>query len=743
MKYLFLLLLSIAKVNAHGFLEKPTTRDSLRQEGTIWRQYMPIFDPTLPEFVCRNLPINKNKLKIKSGTSITVKQGIHASHPGPCYFYIGNEKTNEWYKFAEFQNCETTMGNDYSLKIPDESPACIEDGCVLRWEWHALHLRNQNGGRVEYYTNCVDIYLESESVCRPTTYLQLPGHVPTDPNEYWYPWITSSGFLPFKHTSPSIVKFDCDRETRPTRAPTTRPTTQPTRAPTTRPTTQPTRAPTTRPTTQPTRAPTTRPTTQPTRSPTTNAPITKDRNPFLERKVYIPSYLQDLLEETSMTATGITKSNLEAMKNIPSAFWVDVKAKARPGAQVEQVLKTASSELVVFVVYDLPNRDCHAKASNGEICCYKKSDGTCDYMRSGDCAEGLSDYRENYIDALKSLFTKYNTVPIVAIIEPDSLPNLATNRADPRCGNSATETAYKSGIAYAVKTLSSLKNVVVYIDAAHGGWLGWENNAREYAQIIGSMDVISHIRGFATNVANYQPLGTQCPTITWCLNGANPTHPCCADPCKLLTQWNPGNNEMNYVAVLSETFKKLYPTFSPKFIIDTGRNGVTNMRQNCANWCNIRNAGAGVPFTTNTLNQNLVDAYFWVKFPGESDGCTQILPDGKMCPRFDSSCASVDSIGSRSGEPRVPEAGQWFEYHAKQFAQNAVFSAPTPTPTPTPSMPQPKCGLSSSQCKCPAPSSECSALYGQCGGRNWNGPKCCRQGVCKFSNDFYSQCLPS
>ncbi|KAJ3049832.1 hypothetical protein HK097_009169 [Rhizophlyctis rosea] len=33
-------------------------------------------------------------------------------------------------------------------------------------------------------------------------------------------------------------------------------------------------------------------------------------------------------------------------------------------------------------------------------------------------------------------------------------------------------------------------------------------------------------------------------------------------------------------------------------------------------------------------------------------------------------------------------------------------------------------------------------LYGQCGGRNWTGATTCAQGTCKFSNDYYSQCLP-
>jgi hypothetical protein len=57
------------------------------------------------------------------------------------------------------------------------------------------------------------------------------------------------------------------------------------------------------------------------------------------------------------------------------AYWIDVKAKIRGNTTntVEGILRDASTrsppELVVLIFYDLPNRDCHAKASNGEICC--------------------------------------------------------------------------------------------------------------------------------------------------------------------------------------------------------------------------------------------------------------------------------------------------------------------------------------------------------------------------------------
>ena len=99
-----------------------------------------------------------------------------------------------------------------------------------------------------------------------------------------------------------------------------------------------------------------------------------------------------------------------------------------------------------------------------------------------------------------------------------------------------------------------------------------------------------------------------------------------------------------------------------------------HMRSECKNWCNIRDAGVGHVASTATDVPDVVDAYFWLKTPGESDGCTEILPDGGTCPRFDEDCASQDSIGSHYGEPRAPEAGQWFDYQVKQLAQFAKLS---------------------------------------------------------------------
>ena len=204
-----------------------------------------------------------------------------------------------------------------------------------------------------------------------------------------------------------------------------------------------------------------------------------------------------------------------------------------------------------------------AKASNGEICCTYNSNGTCNYQASGDCSAGIHEYTSQYIDPIYPILQKYqNSVDIVLVVEPDSLPNLATNLGDPNCGNAATQAAYKTGVAYAINKFKSL-NVTMYLDAAHGGWLGWSDNLLKYVSLLQSMDFdLNSLRGFTTNVANYQPLGVMCPFQSsdgvrndYCLNNQHQSDECCADPCKLESQWDAGNNELNYVQMLSNAFK--------------------------------------------------------------------------------------------------------------------------------------------------------------------------------------------
>jgi cellulose 1,4-beta-cellobiosidase len=90
------------------------------------------------------------------------------------------------------------------------------------------------------------------------------------------------------------------------------------------------------------------------------------------------------------------------------------------------------------------------------------------------------------------------------VIEPDSLPNLVTNIDLQTCQDSAS--GYRDGVAYAIKELN-LPNVVMYLDAGHGGWLGWDANlkpgAEELAKVYKAAGSPKQFRGIATNVAGW------------------------------------------------------------------------------------------------------------------------------------------------------------------------------------------------------------------------------------------------
>ena len=213
---------------------------------------------------------------------------------------------------------------------------------------------------------------------------------------------------------------------------------------------------------------------------------------------------------------------------------------------------------------------------------------------------------------------------------------------------------------------------------------------------------IAHlIRGFSTNVANYRPLGvgSVCPeaafsdtgTIkygwpaglgSYCAADERPndeeTSRCCADdPCGVITQGNGGPTELSYAQTLQRHFISKI-NWTPHFIIDSGRNG-NSKPVDCDAWCNVRDAGAGHVPTLNTGLPHVVDAFFWLKTPGESDGCSEILPDGSECPRFDESCGKPNALGSRADtEPAAPEAGEWYEYQIKMLARNSDLRRSAP-----------------------------------------------------------------
>jgi cellulose 1,4-beta-cellobiosidase len=375
-----------------------------------------------------------------------------------------------------------------------------------------------------------------------------------------------------------------------------------------------------------------------------------------------------------------------AIANYSTAIWMDSIKTITAGRGLQGHLDEALSQganLIMIVIYNLPNRDCASSASSGELWVAE---------------DGLNRYKTEYIDPITSILTDpaYSDLRIVVIIEPDSLPNLVTNTNISLCAEAQSSGAYVEGIQYAVNNLHPYSNIYLYLDIAHSGWLGWDNNfdlaVDLYTQTIKDMnDGLNSIDGFIINTANYVPL----------------EEPYLIDPGQLIGGqqikssdfygWNPYFDELDFATALYNSF--VSKGFSPDIgiLIDTSRNGwgganrpigistSTNVntyvnelridrRIHRGNWCN-QPGGIGERPQANPAPH--IDAFVWVKPPGESDGVSQpgIIDPDDPNKKHDQMCSPTGinpwcncSTGAMNG---APHAGRWFQAQFEVLLQNA------------------------------------------------------------------------
>jgi endoglucanase len=155
---------------------------------------------------------------------------------------------------------------------------------------------------------------------------------------------------------------------------------------------------------------------------------------------------------------------------------------------------------------------------------------------------------------------------MIVVLEPDALAQMT------QCLTPADQKDRMAMLKDAVDTLEATPNVSVYLDAGNAKWLAAKDMAKRLVEA-----GLADADGFSLNVSNY--VGTE-ETIA-------------------------------YGKAISAA------TGGKHFIIDTSRNG--NGATKDAQWCNADGRALGSPPTT-TTNDPLVDAFFWIKPPGESDG---------------------------------------------------------------------------------------------------------------------------
>ncbi len=365
-------------------------------------------------------------------------------------------------------------------------------------------------------------------------------------------------------------------------------------------------------------------------------PPSKEGNPFLGAHYYIdPAYVAKV--ESSIKAAPGEAALLKKVEAYPTAIWLDsIRMAATVGKTLDdaaaQQKKAGQPVVTVFVVYDLPERDCAAAASNGEL---TNANG------------GEKRYAKEFVDKIAAAFRAHSSQRIVAIVEPDSLANLATNMSVPKCAGA--DQVYRRSVAYAVATLS-MPNVSLYLDAAHAGWLGWNGNrskiAKIYSEVLNEAGGPDKIRGFATNVSNFDTL-----------KGGDIAHLEPSDPCP---------DELTYVERLSASLAESGIN-GKGFVIDTSRNGRSGIKTKSGSWCNVKGAGLGE--RPQAAPAPLVDAYWWVKPPGDSDGAAD-----PATPGFDESCgAEIARRNDRRAACRL--LVQCVLHRAREERQPAALSA--------------------------------------------------------------------
>jgi endoglucanase len=377
---------------------------------------------------------------------------------------------------------------------------------------------------------------------------------------------------------------------------------------------------------------------------------------------------------------------LTAMVSEGHAVWFTGGTPSAVREQVKKTMSLASAQgtVPVLVAYNLPYRDCGQYSAGG--------------------ARSAADYAA-WIDGFAS---GIGNGTAVVILEPDSLGLIPGTSNCTVVGPENTPADRYGELNGAVNRLEQQPNVSVYLDATHSGWL----NVGDAATRLVAAGV-KNAEGFFLNVSNYQYTSNEVMYGTWisqCIAYGNysgcPNQYWVGGPANNWgVDWTGGfSGALSPYGVWSDSnpdqalntaginWRYASPDASPRmpagtthFVIDTSRNGqgpwnfaadseglfrtyegfaadgdaLADGYTSAAaaqDWCNPPGRGLGIPPTTITAS-TLVDAYLWIKVPGESDG----------------SCArpAGGTTDAEWGNIVDPAAGQWFPQQALELAQLA------------------------------------------------------------------------
>jgi endoglucanase len=363
------------------------------------------------------------------------------------------------------------------------------------------------------------------------------------------------------------------------------------------------------------------------------------------------------------------------MELVPQANWVTkgTSNDARKAVQQAVALATVQHAIPVLVAYNIPGRDCAFLSAGGATT------------------------EAEYKDWISGFAQGIGNAKAVVILEPDGLGLLPEGCGDPVNVPQTNAERFRE-MNFAVDTLEAQPNAIVYLDGTHSAWLNAHDNATRLIQA-----GVQRAQGFFLNVSNFQYTPNQVQYGTWVSNCIAATlvdpNATCPDqyynggplPALIAQNFGPfgAGGSLSPYGIWSDTDPTIGPdghsmplnsggenvrwansgiVGTTHFVVDTSRNGQGPWNFATAgfgdagtaqDWCNPPNRGLGVPPKAQPVAGNsLVDAWLWIKTPGESDG---------QCTRGTGPPPGTDPVRHMTD----PAAGSWFPEQALELAHFA------------------------------------------------------------------------
>ena len=348
---------------------------------------------------------------------------------------------------------------------------------------------------------------------------------------------------------------------------------------------------------------------------------------------------------------GAARDDALLLARVPSATWLAYGTPEIAEAHARDVTERAAAkgQIPVLVAYNIPYRDCALYSAGG-------------------AADGAA-----YLAWVAGLAKGVGNRQAIIVLEPDGLGVIPWHRTlagdlegcRPDGQDEAAAARRYEQLRGAVEILAALPRARVYLDGTGSSWLP----PGEIASRLIRADV-GKVAGFFLNVSNFESDARVVPYARWvsdCIvlvtqRGLDPR--ACPSQFSAEPFERPDNRkriDAAYDRLFTARGLKRAPKSQKHALIDTSRNGLGSWKppagryRDAEVWCNPPGRGLGRRPTL-TTREAYVDAFLWIKVPGESDG---------ECLR--------GTVGPMDPERGVtaPAAGQWFAGQARELIELA------------------------------------------------------------------------